>query len=143
MVHKSNRPWLTAEGREILDPTPMAPPVGYKRHPSLAEQIREMVRSERLAAEAAAAGYETFEEADDFDVDDDVDPNSKYEGDFDPIPFEELKAENERLKAELAGKGQSRGQERSDAPLDGPAPAPRSSAPSGSIPEGVPSGERP
>ena len=64
---------LDARGAEVLDPTPMAPPVGYRRQPSLAEQIREMVRSERLAAEVEAAGAETFEEADDFDIEDDCD----------------------------------------------------------------------
>lgn len=77
---------LDAHGREIPDPTPMAPPVGYNRQPSLSEQIRAMVRSERLAQEVAAAGYETFEEADDFDVGDDFEPSSPYEGNFDPIP---------------------------------------------------------
>lgn len=70
-------------GREIPDPTPMAPPVGFKPAPSLADQIREMVRSERLAREVAEAGYETFEEADDFDVGDDFDPSTPYEESFD------------------------------------------------------------
>ncbi|UIB81459.1 hypothetical protein [Flyfo microvirus Tbat2_151] len=68
----------------------MAPPVGYKRQPSLADQIREMVRSERLAMEAENAGYETFEEADDFDVGDDYDPQTPYENEFD-TPLDELK----------------------------------------------------
>lgn len=80
---------IDARGRELPDPTPIAPPIGYKRAPSLAEQIREMVRSERLAQEAAAMGYETFEEADDFDVGD-LDPTSPYENDFDP-PVSELR----------------------------------------------------
>lgn len=81
---------IDSEGREILDPTPMEPPVGYSRQPSLSEQIREMVRSEKLRQEAEAAGMETFEEADDFDVGDDYDPTSPYENDFDP-PIEEMK----------------------------------------------------
>lgn len=62
----------------------MAPPVGFKPAPSLADQIREMVRSERLAREAAEGGFETFEEADDFDVGDDFDPRTPYEESFDP-----------------------------------------------------------
>lgn len=83
--HKAKR--LNEKGREILDPTPMAPPVGYKRQPSLSEQIREMVRSERLAMEAASAGFETLEEADDFDIPDDpIDPRTPYEAHFDPLP---------------------------------------------------------
>lgn len=75
---------LTPEGREVVDGRPMAPPVGYKRSPSLMEQVRAMVRSEHLAREVARAGAETFEEANDFDVGDDYDPSSPYEEYFDP-----------------------------------------------------------
>lgn len=82
---------LDEYGREILNPIPMAPPVGYNRTPSLSEQIRSMVRSECLALEAEAAGLETFEEADDFDVGDDFDPSSPYEEVFDPTPIPELR----------------------------------------------------
>lgn len=80
---------LNENGHEILDPTPMAIPIGFKRPETLAEQIKRMVRSERLAQEAEAQGYETWEEADDFDVDDDFDPSSPYEQHFDtdiPLP---------------------------------------------------------
>lgn len=76
---------INSEGAEVLDPTPLDPPLGYVKTLSLHEQIREMVRSERLAAEVAAAGYDTFEEDDDFDVDDDTfDPSTPYENNFDP-----------------------------------------------------------
>lgn len=70
---------LNAEGQEILDPTPMAPPIGYKKQPTMVDHIRAMIASERLAQEAAAAGAETFEEADDFDVDDDPEISTPYE----------------------------------------------------------------
>lgn len=74
---------LDSERREILDPTPMQPPIGYTRRPSLADQIRDAVRNEKLAQELAAQGVETFEEADDFDIPDDpIDPTTPYEGDF-------------------------------------------------------------
>nr|QJB20129.1 MAG: hypothetical protein [Microvirus sp.] len=63
---------MTPDGSEIPDPIPMAPPVGFKKSPSVTEMIRNQVRSELLRAEAAKGGAETFEEADDFDVDDDV-----------------------------------------------------------------------
>jgi len=77
-------------GHPVPDPTPMAPPIGYKKQPSMVEIVREMVRSERLRQEAMAAGHETFEEADDFDVDDDPpDLKSGWENDFDP-PIREL-----------------------------------------------------
>ena len=74
------------EGREIMDPTPIAPPIGYKKSPSIAEQIRNMVRSERLRQEVEQQGFETFDEADDFDVGDDFDPKSPYEEVFEPLP---------------------------------------------------------
>lgn len=75
---------LLPDGSEKLDPTPIAPPIGYQRQVPLHLQIREMVRSEALRQAAEAAGAETFEEADDFEVDDDYDPTTPYENDFDP-----------------------------------------------------------
>jgi len=69
---------------EILDPTPLALPVGLKQPPTLQEQIRRMIRSEELRRAAEAAGHETFEESDDFEVGDDYDPKSPYEETFDP-----------------------------------------------------------
>lgn len=77
---------LDAGGAEVLDPRPMAPPVGYKREPSLMEKVRAMVRSEQFRMAAEAAGAETFEEADDFEVGDDYDPTSPYEEVFEPAP---------------------------------------------------------
>lgn len=86
-------------GREVLDGTPMAPPVGYKRQPSMVEHIRALVRSEQLAAAVAAQGFETFEEADDFDIMDDNDPmpSSPHENEFDP-PVKELVVEGKAAK---------------------------------------------
>lgn len=78
---------LTDDGYEIPDPVPMAPPVGYKKQPSMVENIRNMVRSEMLQREAAAAGFETFEESEDFGPEDDGDvalPATAYEAVFDP-----------------------------------------------------------
>ena len=69
-------------GRFHPDPTPIAPPVGYQRSPTIAEQLRTMVRSEHIRMEAEAAGMDTFEEADDFDVGDDYDPRSPWEEQF-------------------------------------------------------------
>lgn len=87
-------------GHELPDATPIAAAIGYTRQPSLAEQIRQMVRSERLAQEAAAMGAETFEEADDFEVGDPADflPGTPYEQDFDPVPVSELKARKKKAE---------------------------------------------
>lgn len=73
-------------GREVLDPTPMAPPIGYRPQATMVDIIHAQIRSAQLAKEAQEAGFETFEEADDFDVDDDFDPSSPYEEMFDPAP---------------------------------------------------------
>jgi len=75
--------YLTADGREKPDATPMAPPLGYKKQPTLHEQIRSMIVSERLRQEAMSLDAETLEEADDFEIGD-FDPTSPYEYNFDP-----------------------------------------------------------
>jgi len=104
--------YLDWQGYEKPSGIPVAPPVGYVQQPSLSERIREMVRGHNLAEEVRAAGFETFEEADDFDVGDDYEPSSPYEevfeGDYDPgagkkrmdaIEAEE-KAKNDKIKAD-------------------------------------------
>lgn len=75
-------------GDEVLSPVPMAPPVGYRREPSMVERIRSMVRSEHVRLAALQAGQETFEEADDFEIGDDYDPASPYEEVFEPVDYE-------------------------------------------------------
>lgn len=76
--------YLDCHGREIPNPLPMSPPVGYVKSLSIAEQMRQMIR---LAShEAAQAGAETEAEANDFDVDEDMEPSSPWEHDFDIDP---------------------------------------------------------
>jgi len=71
-------------GMEHPDSVPNSPPVGFDTGPTLADQVRRMVSIE-LSRAAADAGYETFEESDDFDIDDDpIDPRTPYEAVFDP-----------------------------------------------------------
>lgn len=71
--------YLDTRGREMPSPVPIAPPIGYKKTPSLSDQIRAIVISEKLKHEALSAGYETFEEADDFEDPDDDNPSSAFE----------------------------------------------------------------
>jgi len=67
------------KGEEILDPTPMALTVGFTRPLTLEERIASMVRGEMSLA-SQKAGFETFEDANDFDVDDEsFDPSTPYE----------------------------------------------------------------
>lgn len=86
-------------GLEVLDETPMQPPLGYKRAPTLAEQIRQQVVAAKLAELDALE--ETDEEADDFEVGDDFEPISPHENDGAPS-IKELKARaaeiNEKIK---------------------------------------------
>lgn len=70
------------KGREILDPTPAALPVHWKKPPSLHDQIRKFIKSEVHAQALGAMDLETFEEANDFDVGDDYDPQSPWEEQF-------------------------------------------------------------
>jgi len=76
---------LHPDGSPILDPTPLAPPIGYKKAPSMVEIVRDMVRSEKLAQAAREAGHETFEESEDFDVGDEPDVmTSPWENQYEP-----------------------------------------------------------
>lgn len=81
---KAGQKKFNERGEEILDSTPMAVPVGFKRPPTLQEQIARAVRSEQFRAQMESLGMETFAEADDFDVGEDFDPKTPYEMEFDP-----------------------------------------------------------
>lgn len=113
--HSYTREGRRAVGKEYPNPVPMEPPIGFVPSKPIWEQIREMVKTE-LSQGADREGFETAEEADDFDVGDDYDPSSPYEDEFEPsLPWPPSKnveaAEAEvaqaretvlRLKAELA-----------------------------------------
>ncbi len=86
---------LDKNGHEIPDQTPLSLPLNFKRPETLAEQVQRLVRT-HVSREAAAAGAETFEEAEDFDVDDDIDPSSPYEEHFDPTLGKSITAEEFR-----------------------------------------------
>lgn len=75
---------LTKEGREKLDTTPVAVPLKFKRPLPIAELVRKMVIRE-VSGKAAQRGAESFDEADDFDVNDDPELKSPYELDEDQI----------------------------------------------------------
>lgn len=94
---------LDNDGKLVPDPVPIAPPIGYKKAPSMVEIVRDMVKGERLAQAAREAGAETFEEAEDFDVPDDPpDMRSPFENTFDP-PISELLSAGQQALAEKAG----------------------------------------
>lgn len=77
---------LDENGHEQLDPNPIEVPVGFKRPETLAEQVQRLVRTS-VSLQAEQEGYESFEEANDFDIDGENDPfaDTPYETFFDPI----------------------------------------------------------
>lgn len=96
-------------GHEILDPTPVAIPLGYERPESLEQKMMRFIRHQ-LSSAAQGQGMESFDEANDFDIDDDdVMPLTHYElADMhEEKPFDESEANRDTA----AGKGKT---ERSD-----------------------------
>lgn len=62
---------------EIPDKKPIALPLGYRAPEPLANMIARLIRVESLKAEAE--GMESFEESDDFDIEDDDQLVSPYQ----------------------------------------------------------------
>lgn len=67
---------------EHPDPTPMAPPIGYIKQPSMIDVVRGQIAAHNK--QVAMQEAETFAEAEDFDVGDDYDPASPWEEQFQP-----------------------------------------------------------
>nr|QJB21672.1 MAG: hypothetical protein [Microvirus sp.] len=69
----------------VPDTTRKALPVGFTTPMSDTERFARFIRSHELEQAARAAGAETFQEADDFEVDDDPCPmpDAQWAGDFD------------------------------------------------------------
>lgn len=75
---------LDSYGNEIPDQQPVSIPAGFQRPERLEDQIRRLIRN--AIADQDRDKVETFEEAEDFDIDDDMfDPQSPYEEVFDPV----------------------------------------------------------
>lgn len=103
-------PTHDVEGRELPDPVPIAPPVGWFKQPSMFDVVRNMVRSEHLRLAAEAGGAESFEDASDFEVEDELFPTSQFEdeADFEPPPDFEARRQamyRERFWAEQDASG--------------------------------------
>lgn len=103
---KLDRP-MTDKGGEILDPTVVAPPVGFVPRESIFDRVREAVRHEQMLLAAERDGKESYFEANDFGPDEDDDeifPSSRFERlAFDAKSFgrdmTRSKEERERLEA--------------------------------------------
>lgn len=68
---------VSRRGMEVPDPRPVAIPAGFKRPETLSEQVRRLVRMERLNGDEEVD--ESWDEANDFDIGDDFDPKSPWE----------------------------------------------------------------
>jgi len=79
----------------------MEPPLGYRKEPSLFELVQLQVHNARIRELEEAFGAETEEEADDFVVDDEMEPFSPHENDGAPT-VAELRAEIQRMEEEAA-----------------------------------------
>lgn len=72
---------LNDEGKELLNPEPVVLNTGINKPLTLQEQIKRIIKTQ-VATDAHLQGAESFEEADDFDVDDGFETevnSSKYE----------------------------------------------------------------
>lgn len=119
---------LDENGWEILDPTPMEIPAGFKRPPTLAEQVARLVRSEQWKRDMEASDVETFEESEDFGPEEDGDPSSPFEEFFDPsigryvTPADVLR--DEELYKRLADQYRAANAKPEDIPPPSPPPEP-------------------
>lgn len=71
-------------GEEIPDPRPTQLAIDFKAPPLLNDQIDRLVHNSMMQRDLDKAGLETFQEADDFEMDD-LDPTAPYEESFDPL----------------------------------------------------------
>lgn len=85
-------------GRETPDPTPVALPIGFRPPEPLAATIARLVGV--ASQQAARAGAETFEESEDFDTGEDLDPRSPWEEAYDRST--QLMADAAAARAEAA-----------------------------------------
>lgn len=93
------------KGRELPDPTPLAPPVGFMQTPDLKDIIRDMLRHDQMKRAADEAGVDSFDESEDFDIEDDpLDPQTEYEAEFDPEWLKVKEGYSARLKGPEAWK---------------------------------------
>ena len=70
---------LDSKGKEITDPNPLQPTVPIKKQESIQDLIQKYVRG-TLSNKAADDGIETFEESQDFDVENDFDREINMSG---------------------------------------------------------------
>lgn len=84
---------------EHPDPSPMTIPAGFRRPERLEDQIMRLVKRS-IDDHARANDLETFEDFLDFDIDEEVDPQSPYEVFYDPVLDKEISPQEFKDNAE-------------------------------------------
>lgn len=69
---------LLPDGRELLNPLPIAPPIGFRKEPDILELVAAQVR-EHYEMLKGDEEIDSLEDANDFGEDEDFDPSSIYE----------------------------------------------------------------
>lgn len=100
----TGKPMEPGRGREIPDPNPLSIPAGFRKPETLASQIARLVKRQKMEDDDQVD--ETWEDALDFDIDDDFDPTSPWETVYDPdlgreVSQAEYAAALPRMKEEL------------------------------------------
>lgn len=84
---------------EAVDPTPMTIPVHLNRRAT--SPFAQFMENMKLMSQIAEQnGYETIDEADDFDVGDDIDPTSPWELEYEPTLDREVTKQERQLLAQ-------------------------------------------
>lgn len=76
---RDGKSFLLEDGREVPNPLPVAPPVGYVYEPTIMDRLSQMLDKRLAALLEAQALEETEAEANDFDIDEDEEIRSIYE----------------------------------------------------------------
>lgn len=89
---------FTPDGKEIPDPTPIQIPAGFKRPESLIDQMRRLIRTD-VSQFAEQQGAESFEESNDFDMDDDDAElrTTSYEEMHEEVPREQREPRSDKV----------------------------------------------
>lgn len=82
------------KGEEIPDSRPTELAINFKAPQPLEDRIHQLVTGALIQRDLEAAGIETFDEADDFEMDD-LDPTTPYEENFDPL---HIAARNQEIR---------------------------------------------
>lgn len=87
------------KGEELMDPTPVALPMTFRRPESIGDMMKRLIKN-HLSRAAEAESKESFDEADDFDIEgEEKDPITPYEDDLEGLNAPAINEPKERHEA--------------------------------------------